>query len=381
MSAKVYQLVAFALSIVQITGWSSYVCAQSRNEIHGLVCAGAGASTAADNPPIVGVVVEAFGGDNKVITTAVTATDAKGRFSIIVPVEVKAYRLFIYDPNADYWIFHPKGEKINDKHPMDLGRILLYPRNTKLAEDELLEQFEDAKFIASVDKAAGEIAMRRMTSEYPKIVEISEVEIAQAQKQRVLGIFPNFYVTYDVPTPLTPKEKFKLALRSTVDPITFLGVGALAGFQQAADDFGGYGQGAEGYAKRYGAAYAGVFTHTLIGSAIMPSLLKQDPRYFYKGTGSTRSRVLYALANAVICKGDNQRWQPNYSGFIGSVASGGISYLYYPASDRNAGLFVQNSLIGLGESAVAGVFQEFFLHKLTLHHNARPPKSDPAAHP
>jgi hypothetical protein len=111
----------------------------------------------------------------------------------------------------------------------------------------------------------------------------------------------------------------------------------------------------------------------MIGGAILPSLLKQDPRYFYKGTGSTRSRILYALANAVICKGDNGHWQANYSGILGALAAGGISNLYYPASSRNgAGLTFENTLIGIGGSAVGNLFQEFLVRKLTPHTQGRP---------
>jgi hypothetical protein len=204
-------------------------------------------------------------------------------------------------------------------------------------------------------------------------VELSQVEVAQEEvkeqeKQRVLGFIPNFYVTYvPDPAPLTPQLKFQLAFRSVIDPFTFVAVGFLAGLQQAADEYGGYGQGAEGYAKRYGADYANVFIGTFIGSAILPSILHQDPRYFYKGTGSTKSRVLYALGNAVLAKGDNKKWQPNYSQIIGAFATGGISQLYYPASDRGAGLLVENAMLRLAGSAVAGIFQEFVLRRLTPH--------------
>jgi len=98
----------------------------------------------------------------------------------------------------------------------------------------------------------------------------------------------------------------------------------------------------------------------------LPSIFKQDPRYFYKGTGSKRSRVMYALANAVMCKGDNGRWQVNYSGLLGSLAAGGISNLYYPAKDRNgAGLTFENALIGIGATAAANLLQEFVIKKLT----------------
>ena len=108
------------------------------------------------------------------------------------------------------------------------------------------------------------------------------------------------------------------------------------------------------------------FNAAFIGSAILPSLLKQDPRYFYKGSGSTRSRILYALANAVVCKGDNSHWQANYSNILGSIASGGISNLYYPASNRDgAELTFENAAIGIGATAAANLLQEFVIRKLT----------------
>jgi hypothetical protein len=198
-------------------------------------------------------------------------------------------------------------------------------------------------------------------------VELAQVQIQEQEKQRVFGFIPNFFVSY-VPdaVPLVPRQKFELAWKSSVDPFTFVGVAAIAGVQQATDDFPGYGQGMEGYAKRFGAAYADVLSGTFIGSAILPSILKQDPRYFYKGTGSGRSRFLYSVANTVICKGDNKRWQPNYSGVLGSFATGAISYLYYPSSDRDAvGLVVQNSLIRLGETAFANIMQEFIVRRFT----------------
>jgi carboxypeptidase family protein len=206
-------------------------------------------------------------------------------------------------------------------------------------------------------------------------VEVAEAQIKEEEKQRVLGFIPNFHVSY-IPdaAPLTAKQKFELAWKSAVDPMTFLGVGVLAGFQQAADDFSGYGQGAQGYAKRYGAAYADSFAGSLIGDAILPSLLKQDPRYFYRGTGSTKSRIGYAIANAVICKGDNKKWQPNYSAIIASFATAGLSYAYYPASDRTgAGLVVQNAMIKIGGNAVGAIFQEFVVRKLTPHLSKRAP--------
>ena len=197
--------------------------------------------------------------------------------------------------------------------------------------------------------------------------EVAAEQIKVEEKQRVLGFIPNFYVSY-LPNavPLTPKQKFKLAWKMTVDPVTLILNGAFAGIEQAQNHFRGYGQGAEGYAKRYGASYGDTVTSTFIGGAILPSLLKQDPRYFYKGIGSTQSRILYAIANSVICKGDNGRWQANYSNILGNLAAGGISNLYYPDDDRNGpGLTFENAAIGIGATAIANVMQEFVVRKFT----------------
>ena len=197
-------------------------------------------------------------------------------------------------------------------------------------------------------------------------MEIAEAEIKDEEKQRVLGIVPNFYVTYNpAAVPLGPKQKFELAWKATIDPINFGLTGAIAGIQQAANSYSGYGQGAQGYGKRYGAAYADLVSSTFIGSAIFPSLLKQDPRYFYKGTGSKRSRFAYAVANAFICKGDNGHWQPNYSSFLGSLAAGGISNLYYPATDRDLTVTFDNALIAIGSTAATNVLQEFVIRRFT----------------
>jgi hypothetical protein len=198
-------------------------------------------------------------------------------------------------------------------------------------------------------------------------VEIAEAEIKEQEKQRIFGLIPNFYVVYGPdPAPLNTRQKMNLAWKSSVDPISIVGVGFVAGIEQANNSFSGYGQGAQGYAKRFGSAYADVFISTFLSGAVLPAVFKQDPRYFYKGTGSTRSRIVHALASSVMARGDNKRWQINYSNIIGSVATGGISNLYYPASDRNsAALTFETALIRIGESAGANIFQEFVIRKLT----------------
>ena len=200
-----------------------------------------------------------------------------------------------------------------------------------------------------------------------EVAEEAEEQLKVEEKQRVLGVVPNFYVTYlSHAAPLTSKQKFKLAARSVIDPFTFVVVAGSAGVEQWQNHFIGYGQGAEGYAKRFGAGYADTVSGTFIGGAILPSLLKQDPRYFYKGTGSVPSRSLYAIAASLICKGDNGRWQLNYSNILGNLAAGGISNLYYPSQDRDGvELTFENAAIGIGSNAVTNLLQEFVIRKLT----------------
>ncbi len=198
-------------------------------------------------------------------------------------------------------------------------------------------------------------------------IEVAEEQVKVEEKQRILGAIPNFYVSYlPNPAPLTSKQKFEIAWKTVVDPVTLLMVGGAAGVEQAQNHFTGYGQGADGYAKRFGANFADTVSGVFIGGAILPSLLKQDPRYFYKGTGSVTSRAVYAIGFSVVCKGDNGRWQPNYSNVLGSLAAGGISNLYYPADDRDgADLTFENAAIGLGATAVSNLLQEFVIKKLT----------------
>jgi Carboxypeptidase regulatory-like domain len=197
----------------------------------------------------------------------------------------------------------------------------------------------------------------------PEQVATEQVKIAE--QQRVFRIIPNFYVVYDHDAaPLTTKLKFQLALKTSVDPVTVIGTGLLAAINQAGDT-PDYGQGMQGYGKRVGAIAADGISNIMIGGAILPSLLHQDPRYFYQGTGTKTSRILHALSSPIICRGDNGRLQPNYSSVGGDLASVALSNAYYPASNRGAGMVFQNLLIYTGERMLNSVIQEFILRKLT----------------
>jgi hypothetical protein len=195
--------------------------------------------------------------------------------------------------------------------------------------------------------------------------------VKQQEQQRIFGIFPNFYVAYGHTfVPLTTKLKFRLALRTTIDPVTFFGIALVAGLQQAGDT-PDYGQGAQGYAKRFGAITAGSTTDIMVGGAILPSLLHQDPRYFFQGTGTIKSRIRHAISNPFVCKGDNGKWQPNYSSVGGDLASAAISNTYYPEANRGVGRTFTSFAIDTGARVAASLAQEFLFHKVTR----RPGKS------
>jgi len=202
--------------------------------------------------------------------------------------------------------------------------------------------------------------------------EIATEQVKVEEQQRVFGIIPSFYTVYDPnPVPLTTKLKFRLALKTASDPVTAVGIVMLSAMNQAADT-PNYSQGWGGFGQRVGSAAADGFANIMIGGAILPSLLHQDPRYYYQGTGTQKSRAIHALSSPFVCKGDNGAWQPNYSSIGGDLASAALSNAYYPSSNRGAGLTFENVLISTGERMVSALVKEFVLRKLTP--TAREPK-------
>ena len=196
--------------------------------------------------------------------------------------------------------------------------------------------------------------------------ELSKEQAHIAEQQRILGVFPNFYTSFDWNAPpLETKQKFALAFRSITDPVEFVGPAFVAGFEQATDVFPQYGSEEAGYARRYGAAYANSFTSKLFSNAVFPSLFHQDPRYFYKGSGSFRSRAFHAIASALITRGDNGRRELNYSYILGTFTSGGISNLYYPPENRGVLLTFTNGLADIAGDAGANLVREFVFSRFT----------------
>jgi Carboxypeptidase regulatory-like domain len=197
---------------------------------------------------------------------------------------------------------------------------------------------------------------------------IAAEQIKAEEKQRLIGIVPNFYTSYIYDAaPLTTKQKFSLTWRDTFDPTSFIGDAIGAGVEQANNSFSGYGQGATGYAKRYGALFVNGRTSDFLSHAVFPSIFHQDPRYYYQGSGSVKSRIGHAASFAFVTRSDRGHAVPNYSYLLGDLSSGALSNLYYPAANRGASLVFTNFAIGLGGRLGSNILREFLSKRFTTH--------------
>jgi hypothetical protein len=213
------------------------------------------------------------------------------------------------------------------------------------------------------------LAVQRAVTVTYSSKEVAAQQLKAEEQQSVLGFIPNIYVIYEPhPEPLTTKMKFHLAYKDLTHPVFFVRTAAWAGVQQARDSPDEWRQGANGYGKRLGAGFADGITGGLISNAILPSLLHQDPRYFYQGTGTSWSRARHAMLAAFVCKGDNGATQPNYSELGGSLIGYSISTAYYPSSSRTAGHVFENFGIDIGLHVAGSLAQEFILAKFTSKH-------------
>jgi hypothetical protein len=169
--------------------------------------------------------------------------------------------------------------------------------------------------------------------------------IAPVQEQIVLKNDRLFYVMANYTTvenqdrfgTLSAKTKFKLSAKTMSDPITVSFIGMMALLGQARNSDPTYGQGLQGYAKRYGTFYADTGIGTLMTTSVFPTLLHQDPRYFQRGTGSTWHRTLYSVSRIFITRADSGEVQFNYSEIVGNAVAAGISNTYHPPNQRTLG--------------------------------------------
>jgi hypothetical protein len=200
----------------------------------------------------------------------------------------------------------------------------------------------------------------------PPLVEKSQYEKAEEQlkqqeKQRVMGVMATFNTTQNRDAvPLSSGQKFRLFFRSATDPWPFLLTGVVAGIGQAQDSHPEWGQGMEGYAKRFGAGYGDYFIGNFFGNAVLTSLWKEDPRYFQKGKGRPIKRFLWAAASTVWCKRDNGTWGPNYANVGGNMIGAAIARAYYPPSGRTVGDTITDGLTVTVEGAIGAEVIEFW---------------------
>ena len=236
-----------------------------------------------------------------------------------------------------------------------------------------LETFESSEIVLREGEryALPKIALPLAIANVSVQVTVTQEEIAQEQvhlleKQRFLGVFPTFYTSYiwDA-APMTAKQKFGLATHSITDPVVFVVTAAAAGVEQQHNTFPLYGTGFSGYAKRYFADYGDELSNRMFSSAILPALFHQDPRYFYKGSGSKASRAWYAITRAVVTRGDNGQSQPNFSRVLGGFAAGLLSNAYHLGDDRGVFLTARNSSIAIGGHAADNLLKEFLFKRFT----------------
>jgi hypothetical protein len=223
----------------------------------------------------------------------------------------------------------------------------------------MLQAYEVPDVSLSIARANMEVTVRPTEL-------IAAEQVRAEEKQRLIGVYPDFYTSYIYDAaPLTSKQKFSLATRGTFDPIAMIGVAFAAGIEQANNSYAGYGQGAAGYSKRFAAKFVDGRSSDFLTHAVFPALLHQDPRYYYQGSGSVKSRLMHAVSSAFVARSDSGRTEPNYSYLLGNMCAGALSNLYYPQANRGAHLVFTNTAVGLAGRMGTNLIREFLSKRLT----------------
>lgn len=160
--------------------------------------------------------------------------------------------------------------------------------------------------------------------------------------------------------PYSPADKFRLFIKDTYDPFALMGEGFTALYNQAQGNPHGFGGGARGYSRRFGALVGTDFAGEFFGTFLFPSVLHTDPRYFRKVTGSFGGRAFYALTRTLITKKDSGGNTLNVANFLASIAATAISNTYYPGRERGAGPTLERATINIGFDSLTGLYREFW---------------------
>jgi hypothetical protein len=201
-------------------------------------------------------------------------------------------------------------------------------------------------------------------------------QLKAQEHQRVMGVMATFNTTSNRDAlPLSPEQKLQLFFKSETDPWPFGLALVVAGIGQSENTYPEWGQGVQGYAKRFGGAYADAFIGNFFGNAVLTSLLHEDPRYFQKGTGGFAKRFLWAAASTIWCRRDNGTWGPNYANVGGNLIGAAISRIYYPASQRTVGNTIEDGFTVSAEGIVGSEVIEFWPDMVRHHKRKREEKA------
>jgi hypothetical protein len=226
----------------------------------------------------------------------------------------------------------------------------------------VVDDQDPAQASSSQDQATPQTPQQPETAEQRKAR--ADAQLNEETHQRIAGVLPAFNsVQADKAVPLSPRQKFHLFFRGSIDPYQFAIAGADAGIEEAEDEYPEYHWGVTGLLRRYAASYADTWDGNFWGNAVLPSVLHQDPRYYRLGRASGKTawhRFFYAAATTVICHGDNGKLEPNYSNVLGNFIGGAISNIYYPASDRGVGLTISRGATTTAEGIVGAELIEFY---------------------
>lgn len=181
-------------------------------------------------------------------------------------------------------------------------------------------------------------------------------------KTHLFWIVPNYRADDDAAEmkPLTSHQKLKMTVSDSFDPSAFAVAGIFAGISMAQRQYPHFGQGAQGFGKYYGGAFADQAVGNFMSEAFFPIAFRQDPRYFEKGKGGFWRRTSYAVSREWMTRGDNGHSQFNVSELAGNFVAAGISNAYYPAADRSFGNTVNKWGQQIALDAFLNVMKEFW---------------------
>ena len=198
---------------------------------------------------------------------------------------------------------------------------------------------------------------------------------AQQEDRRILGVLPNYRTVEDSRpfSPITAKRKFTIAAKDSFDyPVYFIS-GGFAALYQLDNQNPSFGQGLKGYGKRYAAAYGDQAIGNILTEGLVPTLFREDPRYFRRGSGGIGGRLRYALTRVLLSRTDKGNWNFNYAEWVGNGAAAAISNLYYPSDTRNFHDNLEKVSVSVGTDAFSNVLKEFWPDvKRKLHKHSAP---------